>query len=488
MKVKMILPALTEAKGPFWRPIKYSLFPPLGLATLGAYLPSDATVELQDEHVEKLFLDDEPDLVVIQVYITSAKRSYAIADHYRNKGAYVVLGGLHVTSLPDEAILHADTIFLGPGEDTWPVFLQDFLAGTALRVYRSTSRSLAGMPPVRRDLIKRHLYLVPNSIVVSRGCPHTCDFCYKVAFFEGGKGFYTQRVDDALAEIDRLPGRHLYFLDDHLFGDPRFASALFDGMKGMKRLWQAAGTVNSVLAPRLVEKAADCGLRSLFVGFETLNRNNLLEQNKYQNLDRDYTVAIRRLHDAGVMINGSFVFGMDGDDETVFDRTVEWAINQGIETATFHILTPYPSTALYQRLKTQDRIISYDWDLFDTRHVVFKPAKMTAETLEAGYWKAYDDFYKWGSILRGASTTTDIKERLRHIAYAGGWKKFEPLWDWVIRARRVTSLLPMLEAVLTGFGSHPSSVTAAARSNRSRDEESAGVETIHSKLRALQSE
>lgn len=474
MKVKMILPALTEAKSPFWRPIKYSLFPPLGLATLAGYLPAGTSVELQDEHVEKLELNDAPDLVVIQVYITSAKRAYAIADHYRKKGAYVALGGLHVTSLPDEAIQHADTIFLGPGEDTWPAFLKDYLDGRPGRVYRSVIRTLIGMPPVRRDLIERHLYLVPNSIVVSRGCPHTCDFCYKVAFFEGGRGFYTQQVDQALAEIERLPGRHLYFLDDHLFGDPRFASALFDGMKGMKRLWQAAGTVNSVLAPRLLEKAAESGLRSLFIGFETLNRNNLLEQNKYQNLDRDYTAAIRRLHDAGVMINGSFVFGMDDDDETVFDRTVEWAIEQGIETATFHILTPYPSTALYQRMQAQGRMISDDWDLFDTRHVVFKPAKMTPEALEAGYRRAYTDFYRWSSIWRGAFAKPGLKERLRHVAYAGGWKKFEPFWDWVIRAKRVTSLLPMLEAVLTGFGSHPSGFASNQNGDATRNPRNEG--------------
>src|SRR2546427_1398530 len=409
MRVRMILPALTEATSPFFRPIKYSLFPPLGLATLAGYLDVSDEVVLSDEHVEKLVLDDEPDLVVIQVYITSARRAYEIADLYRSRGSHVALGGLHVTSLPAEALRHADTIFLGPGEDTWPVFLQDYFAGTPLRVYRSTIRTLIGMPPVRRDLIKRHLYLVPNSIVVSRGCPHTCDFCYKVAFFEGGRGFYTQQVDQALAEIDRLPGRHLYFLDDHLFGDPRFASALFDGMKGMKRLWQAAGTVNSVLAPRLLEKAVDSGLRSLFVGFETLNRNNLLEQNKYQNLDRDYSAAIRRLHHAGVMINGSFVFGIDGDDETVFDRTVQWAIEQGIETATFHILTPYPSTALYQRMEAQGRMMSDDWDLFDTRRCVFKPARMTPEALEAGYWRAYRDFYKWGSIWKGAWAKSGLK-------------------------------------------------------------------------------
>jgi radical SAM superfamily enzyme YgiQ (UPF0313 family) len=332
----MILPALTEAISPYFRPIKYSLFPPLGLATLAGYLNDDDQVTLQDEHVEQLDLNDDPDLVVIQVYITSANRAYQLADHNRSKGSYVALGGLHVTSLPDEAAQHANSIFLGPGEDTWPAFLADYQAGHPAKVYTSQVRTLLGVPKIRRDLIKRNLYLVPNSIVVSRGCPHVCDFCYKEAFYKGGKSFYTLQVDDALTEIDRLPGRHLYFLDDHLFGNPRFAGALFDGMQGMGRLWQAAGTVQSVLRPGLLEKAAQSGLRSLFVGFETLNPANLKEQHKYQNLNRDYSTAIRRLHDLGVMVNGSFVFGMDDDDETVFARTVEWAISQGIETATFH--------------------------------------------------------------------------------------------------------------------------------------------------------
>src|SRR5690349_8966013 len=339
MRVRMFLPALTEATSPLFRPIKYSLFPPLGLATLAAYLNPDDEVTIHDEHVERLDLpamlaQGRPDLVVIQVYITSARRSYEIADYFRARGVRVVLGGLHVTSLPEEAAAHADTIFLGPGEDTWPVFLADLREGRPCSRYVSRHRTLLGVPPIRRDLIHRGRYLVPNSIVVSRGCPHVCDFCYKVAFFQGGKQFYTQTVDAALAEIDRLPGRHLYFLDDHLFGAPRFASALFDGMRGMRRLWQAAGTINSILAPKLLERAVESGLRSLFVGFETLDDANLREQRKYQNLRRSYADAITRLHDLGVMINGSFVFGMDGDDESVFDRTVGWAIDHGIETAT----------------------------------------------------------------------------------------------------------------------------------------------------------
>ena len=445
----MILPALTEATSPFFRPIKYSLFPPLGLATLAGYLDPNDEVVLSDEHVQRLRLDDTPDLVVIQVYITSARRAYEIADVYRSRGCHVALGGLHVTSLPDEAAEHADTIFLGPGEDTWPQFLADFRARTPAARYVSTHRTLIGVPPIRRDLIDRRRYLVPNSIVVSRGCPHVCDFCYKVAFFKGGKQFYTQVVDDALAEIDRLPGRHLYFLDDHLFGSPPFAEALFDGMRGMNRVWQAAGTVKAVLEqPRLLEKAVASGLRSLFVGFETVNTANLQEQRKYQNIGRDYAAAVARLHDLGVMVNGSFVFGMDHDGPDVFERTVAWAIDRGIETATFHILTPYPDTALHRRMPEEDRLMHSDWDLYDTRHVVFRPARLEPADLEAGYWRAYRDFYRWGSIFRGASRKSSLRGALRHVAYAGGWKKFEPLWDLLIRSRHVLHALPLLEATL----------------------------------------
>ncbi len=469
MKVKMILPALTEAISPFWRPIKYSLFPPLGLATLAGYLNPDDEIVIQDEHVEKLDLNDEPDLVVIQVYITSAYRAYALADHYRKKGAWVTLGGLHVTALPNEAAQHADTIFIGPGEDTWPQFLADYRTGQPGKVYRSKARTLIGVPPVRRDLIKRKLYLVPNSIVVSRGCPHACDFCYKEAFFKGGKSFYTQPVDEALAEIERLPGRHLYFLDDHLFGQPQFASALFDGLTGMGRLWQAAGTVQSVLAPGLVEKAAASGLRSLFVGFETLNPTNLRSHHKYQNLNRDYGTAIRRLHDLGVMVNASFVFGLDDDDSTVFDRTVEWAVQQSIETATFHILTPYPGTVLHQRLQAEGRITIHNWDRYDTRHVVYRPLKMNPDTLEAGYWRAYREFYQWRSIFKSAAVKTSTRERLRHIAYAGGWKKFEGVWDWVIRLKRVPYMLPMLEHILAGADSSATQLGLPAPTHREHD-------------------
>jgi radical SAM superfamily enzyme YgiQ (UPF0313 family) len=472
LRVKLILPALTEATGPYWRPIKYSLFPPLGLATLAAYLSPDDEAVIVDEHVERLALDDAPELVVIQVYITNAYRAYGVADHYRKQGAFVCLGGLHVTALPEEAAAHADAIFLGPGEQTFPQFLKDFRAGRPERVYASLAgRTLERVPPIRRDLIQRRRYLVPNSIVVTRGCPQHCDFCYKDAFFEGGRGFYTQRVDDALKEIERLPGRHLYFLDDHLLGDRRFGEALFAGMKGMGRVFQGAATVDSILRGDLIERAADAGMRSVFVGFETLTEGNLRQSNKRQNLGRDYKAVADRLHALGIMINGSFVFGMDDDGDDVFRRTVDWAIEQGITTATFHIQTPYPGTRLYARMVRDGRMATRDWNLYDTRHVVYKPARLTAEALKAGYDWAYKEFYRWGSIARASLHHGTVKHQAKHFFYAAGWKKFEGVWDFVIRARQLNWMTPLLEGVLAR-------VTGEGTGDRVQGTDTAAVELL----------
>lgn len=450
MKVKLILPALVEAKSPLWRPIKYSLFPPLGLATLAGFLDEEDEVELVDEHVETLCTDDAPDLVLIQVYITNAYRAYALADLYRSRGSYVILGGLHVTSLPLEAASHADSVFLGPGEDTFPKFLQDFRKGHPAPLYQSQKRTLTGMPAVRRDLIKRENYLVPNSLVVSRGCPHHCSFCYKDAFYQGGKSFYTQQVDEALAQIESLPGRHLYFLDDHLLGHQRFASELFEGMRGMGRLFQGASTVDAILRGDLIEKAVEAGLRSVFIGFESLSAENLSGCNKKQNLRRDYEAVVRRLSELGVMINASFVFGLDDDDKDVFQRTVDWAVQNGITTSTFHIMTPYPGTQLYQQMRLDGRITSYNWDHYNTREVVYAPKNMSPQQLKQGYDRAYKNFYSWSNIAQSSAVHWQQPGRaLRQFAYSAAWKKMEPLWNIAIKGRQLGRTLPLLESVLS---------------------------------------
>lgn len=449
MKIKLILPSLTEAKSAFWRPIKYSLFPPLGLATLAGFLDSNDEIDLQDQHVEKLNLDDSPDLVLIQVYITNAKRAYSIAEQYRDRGIFVALGGLHVTAIPEEAENYADTIFIGPSEQTFPDFINDFKAKRPKKRYISTNgRTIQDIPPVRRDLIKREKYLVPNSLVISKGCPHHCDFCYKDAFFQGGISFYTQRVDKILAEISRLKGQHLYFLDDHLLGNPKLAAELFEGMRGMDRVFQGAATVKSILENDLIEKAARAGLRSLFIGFETFSPENLKQSNKNQNLKLDYEQAVQRLHDLGIMINGSFVFGLDSDNSDVFKRTVDWGIRNAITTATYHILTPYPGTRLYNSMLNNGRMITNDWDLYDTRHVVYEAIGLSALELEKGYWWAYKEFYKWSNIFKASFSHDSLKHQMKHLFYTGGWKKFEKLWNVIINIGGLRNMLPLLELLL----------------------------------------
>jgi radical SAM superfamily enzyme YgiQ (UPF0313 family) len=217
----------------------------------------------------------------------------------------------------------------------------------------------------------------------------------------------------------------------------------------MGRLFQGAATVDSILRGDLIERAADAGLRSIFVGFETLTPGNLARANKRQNLGRDYAAVTERLHDLGIMINGSFVFGMDEDDEDVFPRTVDWAIAQGITTATFHIQTPYPGTRLFARMEAEGRIVTRDWGLYDTRHVVYRPARIAPETLKAGYDWAYREFYRWGSIARASLFHGTAKHQAKHFFYATGWKKFEPLWDLVIRAKQLPAMTPLLEGVLS---------------------------------------
>jgi radical SAM superfamily enzyme YgiQ (UPF0313 family) len=222
--------------------------------------------------------------------------------------------------------------------------------------------------------------------------------------------------------------------------------------------------VDSILRGDLIERAAEAGLRSLFVGFETLTPANLRRSNKRQNLGRDYKAVCDRLHALGIMINGSFVFGMDDDGADVFARTVDWAVEHGITTATFHIMTPYPGTQLYARMQKEGRMVTQNWDFYDTRHVVYRPARLEPETLKAGYDWAYREFYRWSNIACASLHHGSAKHQVKHFFYAAGWKKFERLWDLLIRARQLNRVTPLLDGVLsriTGSGRRTAPPTAA---------------------------
>ncbi len=220
--------------------------------------------------------------------------------------------------------------------------------------------------------------------------------------------------------------------------------------------------------PRLIEQAVEAGLRSLFIGFETLSERSLLSVNKPHNVRRDYDQCIRRLHSLGVMVNASIVFGMDGEDQSVFDRTLEWTISRGLESATFHILTPYPGTPLYARMKRQGRMLTDNWDLYDTRHAVFQPAGMTPRQLEEGYWRANTQFGSWGAIWRSAATKEHLADRARHFLFSTGLRRYSNLWAWIIRHGQMPRMVGVMEAVLSAFGRYCAASEAGFPTHRRR--------------------
>lgn len=448
MKIKFILPPLTESKSPFWRPIKYSLFPPLGLAYLAAYCAFEDEISIEDGHVEPINLSDKPDLVAIQVYITNAYKAYEIAETYRRRGVYVVLGGLHVTSLPKEAAQYGDTVILGLGECAFPAFLKDFKEGKAKKFYYEPGVDFKKVPYPRRDLFSREKYLVPNSMVFSRGCPNRCDFCYVSAFYKGKRSYYRYEADRIIEEIKGLKGKHLYFLDDNIFADPLLAREIFTRMKGMGKLFQGAVTVDGILESDLIEVARDAGFRSAFIGFESISEGALKSVGKRKGDTRRYKEAIARLDDLGIMINGSFIFGSDDDESDVFEKTVNWAVNEGITTATFHILTPYPGTSIYERMEKDGRITSRNWEEYDTRHLVFSHPNMSKTEMEKGYLFAYKSFYTWKNIFRAASHHKTLRMRVKHLIYSGAWKKLEWLWSIVIQNELLYMARRVLERTL----------------------------------------
>lgn len=448
MKVKFILPALEEAKSPYWRPLKYSLFPPLGLATLASFCNETDELEIVDEHVEKIDLADNPDVVVIQTYVTNAYGAYQIADTYRARGITVIIGGLHATTMPAEAKLHGDALLLGLGEYNFPKLLADLRLSKGAAVYEQGDVMLDDLPLPRRDLFKTERYLVPNSMVFSRGCPNRCSFCYVNSFYKNGKSFYTYKIDRILQEIESMPGKHLYFLDDNIFADKKLSREIFRQMRGMNKVFQGAITVDSVLTDDTIELAYEAGFRSAFIGFESINPNNLQAMNKQANLGQNYNDAVKRLDQLGIMINGSFIFGLDEDTADVFDRTTEWAINSGITTATNHILTPYPGTALFDQLEKSNRILTKDWSLYDTRHLVFTHPILSHGEMEEGYKRAYENFYKWGNIFKASQEHASLKMKLKHLSYAGAWKRFEPVWNFIIKNEFLAKTRLALERTL----------------------------------------
>ncbi len=405
MRVLLIMPDAHMHKlriGPFLRSMREA---PLTLTTLAALVPPlpDVEIRLVDGSVDAVPLDDPADLVGISVITGCARPAYALARHFRARGIPVVLGGVHVTVLPGEAAQHADSILIGRGEDAWPALIEDFRRGRLRRVYRERSlpdHVLPNVPVPRRDLQRRSGYMVPDTVQATRGCRRVCDFCTVNAVWPR----YLERpVADVVRDVRSLPGRRFAFNDVSLVDDAEYAAELFTAIAPLRKRWGGLVTADSLQNTELLDLMARSGCAYLLVGFESGNQDALRVIRKGFNQTQHYRDVIRALRRRGISVQGCFVFGFDHDDPSVFASTVQLVDDLGIDIPRYSLYTPYPGTELFRRLLAEKRILSFNWDDYDTMHVVVQPARMSVDELYRGFKWAYRETFRLRPVLRRAS-------------------------------------------------------------------------------------
>jgi radical SAM superfamily enzyme YgiQ (UPF0313 family) len=400
MRILLIMPDAHMHKlriGPFLRSMREA---PLTLTTLAALVPDDPEIEVKivDGSVDQIPLDDPADLVGISVITGCAPSAYEIARHYRQRGTPVVLGGVHVSVLPGEAIQHADAIVIGRGESAWPQLIRDFRGGQMKRVYREhdlVDDMLVDVPAPRRDLQRNSGYMMPNTIQATRGCQRRCDFCSVNAVWPR---FLKRPVADVVRDLRATSGRIVAFNDVSLVDDEEYARELFTAMIPLKKKWGGLVTADSLKNTRLLDLMVESGCVYLLIGFESGNQDTLRGIHKGFNQTAEYKDFVSRLHRRGITIQGCFVFGFDHDNKHVFDSTIDLVQELGIDIPRYSIYTPYPGTPLFQRLMEEKRILSFNWNDYDTMHVVIQPAQMSPEELYAGFKRAYRETFKMRRI------------------------------------------------------------------------------------------
>ena len=414
---------------------KHVLTPTLALTAIAGATPAHWQVGYWDENLLQgpPPLDPFPEVVAITVHLTFAKRAYELARWYRQWGAKVILGGLHVLSNPDEAAPHADAIALGEGVQVWPQILADVEAGTLKPLYRGDYRKpYRDDPAPRRDLLPRDGFLTTSSVIATRGCHNRCGFCYLST--DGLHMPYRLRdAEQVVAELKADGQPYAVFVDNNLGSRPDYLRELCRALKPLDMIWSAALTIDVTDDPSLVREMALAGCTGVFIGFESLNVGNIQDAGKRSPVPDDYARRVAILHDNGIQVNGSFVLGFDHDDASVFEKTVEWVEENRLECATFHILTPYPATPLFEQLEKEKRIVHRDWRLYDTAHVVFEPKLMSGEELMAGYERCYRRLFSHRSIWR--RRPKDWRAVLPYLAMSYLYKRSNRIWHFLIRYR-----------------------------------------------------
>jgi radical SAM superfamily enzyme YgiQ (UPF0313 family) len=406
MIVKLIKPAVgseTGAHAPTSR-----AFQDVALPLLAACTPEKHTVRLVDE----LFAPDDPDepvdLVGISVWTELARRSYQIAQEYRDRGVKVVMGGIHPTMLPEEALQHCDAVVIGEGELIWPKLLDDAEHGNLQPCYRADELPcLERLPLPRRELYPKNKYrsIIPFAVGVesSRGCPYDCEFC-SVLKVRGHK-YRIRPVDEIIKDIGTIGSKYLVFVDDNMALERRSAKELFRRMTPLKRQWISEGNVSLADDPEMLRLMKASGCIGLQIGFETIQRESQGEFKKLKHIKMSYREAVHRFHDAGIAVMGNFVFGLDNDRPESFEKTLEFAVREKLDFAQFRELVPYPGTRLYNRLLKENRLVDPEWWLNPYRNFgdatpAFLPRHMTPEQLMEGLFTISREFYSYSGILK----------------------------------------------------------------------------------------
>ncbi|MBN1673394.1 MAG: B12-binding domain-containing radical SAM protein [Kiritimatiellae bacterium] len=386
--------------------------PQIALQLVAGLTDPKHEIRIVEEEFVDLDMSLSPDVVGLSLMTANAPRGYALADHFRAKGAKVVLGGIHPSVLPEEAAAHADAVVVGEAEEVWPQVVADLEAGRPKPVYRAGPADLTNVPFPRRELgrVKRWLNVIP--VMTTRGCPYNCEFCSVSRIY--GRKIRSFPVDWVVEDIKRAGGKVHLILDDNVIGRPAYAEELFKALKPLNIYWVGQASMSFALREDLMRLAYASGCRALFFGMETVSEESMKRMKKSFRDLQDVADGIRRIQAAGIRFHASVVFGFDSDDTRIFRRTVDFLMTCRVHSVTFNILTPYPGTRVYDTLKGEGRLFTEDWRHYNHMTVVFRPARMTALELAEGQLYARRTFFRWPSILRRFAT------HWRHpVLYAG---------------------------------------------------------------------
>ena len=439
MKIKLIQPAMIQR--PMDTELKTRMAPSLALLTLANLTPKEHEVIIENENVESINFDEKVDLVAITVTVDVMNRAIEIAKEFRKRSVKVVAGGIHITADPKGAYGYFDAICVGMAERIWQRILFDAQNDSLKEIYNDML-SISGQEIVSPDydIIDNSKYLYTNIISTSRGCPFECDFCYNSSQ-SVHKAYINRPIEDVIREIKTLRTRHIMFIDDNFIGNPSWTKKFLAQIKPLGLKYNAAVTSNIVDMPDILDDLKESGCQSLFIGFESINDKAIDSVNKVQNSVGKYERLVEELHKRGIMINASFVFGLDEDDSSVFEKTLDWIVKNKIETVTSHILTPYPGTRLYENLHKQGRITDFDLSKYNTANVVYRPKNMTQEELYDGYLWIYKEVYSFKNIIKRLPSSK--KQWIPYLAFNLLYRRFGKLTEKVceiISFRRVGSI------------------------------------------------